>query len=310
MFYPNAVAVDARGNVYITETGDVRKVSGGTITTIVQGTQKLFPEGVAVDRNGNVYIADWHNAVRKVTPGGKITTFAGGGTSGLGDGGPATSANLGSVLGIAVDPQGTVYISDPGHNRVRQVSPRGTITTFAGSGVPGSSGDGARATSAWLTFPMGLAVDAKGNVYIADRDDNRVRKVWKGPLPVGARPKPSPSAGGVTRGTLKTPSGNIVCAFSPEYVGCGIKSGLEPPPPPKRPGCSPTDRVFLAATGRARTGASNCPGEDEGDAGPFAGEPVAQVLGYGKTWSGGGFRCTSAVNRADLPQQERPRILP
>ena len=162
---------------------------------------------------------------------------------------------------------GTVYISDPGHNRVRQVGRGGTITTFEGSGVPGSSRDGDRATSAWLTFPMGLAVDGKGNVYIADRDDNRVRKVWKGPLPAGARPKPSPSAGGVTRGTFKTPSGNIVCAFSPEYVGCGIKSGLEPPPPPTRPGCSRADRVFLAATGPARTGGSYCPGEDAPDAG-------------------------------------------
>ena len=196
VFYPMGVAVDGRGGVYITGPHGIRKVSGGTITTIVPSTQKLAPQGVAVDRKGNVYVADWYDAVRKVTPGGKITTFAGGGTSGLGDGGPATSAKLGSVFGVAVDKQGTVYISDPGHNRVRRVGPGGTITTFAGTGVPGSSGDGGRATSAWLTFPMGLAVDGKGNVYIADRDDNRVRKVWRGPLAaVHARSHPRPPAG-------------------------------------------------------------------------------------------------------------------
>ena len=120
VFYPMGVAVDGRGGVYITGPHGIRKVSGGTITTIVPSTQKLAPQGVAVDRKGNVYVADWYDAVRKVTPGGKITTFAGGGTSGLGDGGPATSAKLGSVFGVAVDKQGTVYISDPGDNRVRR----------------------------------------------------------------------------------------------------------------------------------------------------------------------------------------------
>ena len=137
VFYPMGVAVDGRGGVYITGPHGIRKVSGGTITTIVPSTQKLAPQGVAVDRKGNVYVADWYDAVRKVTPGGKITTFAGGGTSGLGDGGPATSAKLGSVFGVAVDKQGTVYISDPGHNRVRRGRSGWDDHDIRGHGRPG-----------------------------------------------------------------------------------------------------------------------------------------------------------------------------
>jgi len=100
-----------------------------------------------------------------------------------------------------------------------------------------------------------------------------------------------------TSGYFKTPSGNIACDYQtlrPPYVRCGIKSGLKPPPPPKRPGCFRTNRISLGVSGRPRLGASICPGDDEGDAGPFAGKGVAQVLDYGKAWSGGGLRCTSA----------------
>lgn len=107
--------------------------------------------------------------------------------------------------------------------------------------------------------------------------------------------------GAVKYGYFKTPSGNIVCIYSfgknvQAAVVCRIKSGLKPPPPPRRPGCFTTNDLSLDVTGRAQTGRSICPGEPEGDAGPLAFESVAPVLGYGKTWRGsGGLRCTSAV---------------
>ena len=198
LYAPTGVAVDAQGNVYIADHSGsrVRKVNregmistfagtggagysgdGGPATSARVGT----PYGVAVDRQGNVYITDrYNNRVRKVSPGGTITTFAGTGAYGsgsFGDGGPATSAQLRNPYGVAVDGQGNVYIADHDHFRVRKVSPSGTITTFAGTGVQGFSGDGGRATAAKLFSPFGLAVDEKGNVYIADRDNNRVRKV-------------------------------------------------------------------------------------------------------------------------------------
>jgi streptogramin lyase len=177
----------------IAVTGASGASSGGTITTIagtgVQGfsgdggpavaAQLRSTYGVAVDRHGNVYIADYESyRVRRVSPGGTITTFAGTGAGGFsGDGGPATSARLNAPIAIAMDGQGNLYIADFNNARVRKVSPGGTITTFAGTGVPGFSGDGGSATSARLYAPHGVAVDGQGNVYIADSYNQRVRKV-------------------------------------------------------------------------------------------------------------------------------------
>lgn len=194
---PEGVAVDRQGNIYLAESAihRVRKVSaGGTITTIA-GTGKggfsgdggpatraqlRNPYGIAVDGKGNVYISDSGNhRVRKVSRGGKITTFAGTGKFGFsGDGGPATSARLSSPRGLAVDGKGDVYIS--GSALVRKVSPAGTISTIAGGRTTPGLGDGGPATSAGLTSPDGVAVDGKGNVYIADVGSNRVRKVMAG----------------------------------------------------------------------------------------------------------------------------------
>lgn len=199
LYAPKGVAMDGQGNVYIATTQDnrVRRVSAtGTISTFA-GTgeagysgdggpatsAKLYaPEGVAVDGQGNVYIADRNNfRVRKVTPGGTISTFAGTGKCCFsGDGGPATSAQLRSPDGVAVDTRGNVYIVDRDNFRVRKVNPEGTISTIAGTGVRGSSGDGGPATSAQLYPSAGVAVDGQGNVYIADYFNHRVRKVSAG----------------------------------------------------------------------------------------------------------------------------------
>ena len=192
---PYGVAVDAAGNVYIADTDNsrIRKVApNGTITRFA-GTGPGFggdggpatsaqirkPMGVEVDPLGNVYIADWENhRIRKVNPTGTITTVAGTGVSGYsGDGGPATLANLNYPRAVAADGSGSFYIVDAGNTRVRKVDPAGTITTVAGTGVSGYSGDGGPATLARLASPFGLELDASGNLYIVDTGNQRVRKV-------------------------------------------------------------------------------------------------------------------------------------
>ena len=141
---------------------------------------------MAVDGQRNVYIVDLGNSrVRKVSPGGIITTVAGGPCRGpvvcaQGDGGPATEAWLSSPFGVAVDPHGNLDIGEYTGHWVRKVSAGGTITTLAGNGKAGFSGDGGAATSAQLYAPAGVAVDGQGNVYIADQQNVRVRKVSAG----------------------------------------------------------------------------------------------------------------------------------
>ena len=192
------------GNLFIADTGNnrIRKVTpAGVISTVAgNGTvvgyggdggpatsaQLHGPYGVAVDAAGNLFIADRDNCrIRKVTPGGVISTVAGNGTGGFsGDGGPATSAQLAAPHGVAVDAAGNLFIADYANNRIRMVTPDGIIRTVAGNGTMGFSGDGGPATSAQLFQPGGVAVDAAGNLFIADTFNNRVRKVTlKAPPP-------------------------------------------------------------------------------------------------------------------------------
>jgi uncharacterized protein (TIGR03437 family) len=190
--YVSAVALDAAGNLYIAEAGNgfIRKVSNGWITTVAgigatyggapgdngpaTSAQLNYPTDVAVDTAGNLYIADRDNQrIRKVSNG-VITTVAGTGTPGYsGDGGPATSAQLAWPWAVAVDASGNLYIADQFNNRIRKVS-NGVITTVAGTGTPGFSGDGGPAISAQLNDPAGVAVDAAGDLYIVDNGRIRV----------------------------------------------------------------------------------------------------------------------------------------
>jgi uncharacterized repeat protein (TIGR01451 family) len=196
---PFGVAVDVSGNLYIADSSNnrVRKVAAATrvITTVAGNGSFTYsgdggpatsaslrePYGVAVDGSGNLYISDTRNhAVRKVAAAtGVITTVAGNGTLGSsGDGGPATSAQLGLPQGIAVDGAGNLYIVDSVACEVRKVTAAtGIITTVAGNGTQGNSGDGGLATRAQLSIPLAVAVDSAGNLYIADSDNWEIRKV-------------------------------------------------------------------------------------------------------------------------------------
>ena len=194
--FPLNIAVDAAGNMFILDTNDqcVRKVDpSGTINTVAgDGTagysgdggpatsaQLNNPNGIALDASGNLYIADTNNSrIRKVGSDGTITTVAGTGTAGyLGDGGPATKAQLNSPIGVALDATGGLYIADTNNHRVRKVSTTATITTVAGNGGYGYTGDGGPATSAEMTSAYGVTLDKAGNLYIADCHNQRIRKV-------------------------------------------------------------------------------------------------------------------------------------
>lgn len=192
------VAVDGAGNVYIADKGNnvVRKVNvtTGYITTFAgndtagysgDGHQAVDaklnqPYALATDVAGNVYIADGgNNVIRIVSASGIINTYAGNGTAGYsGDYGLASLASLNNPRCIAIDSSGNLYIADANNNVIREVSSGGVISTIAGNGSAGYSGDNGNALAASLYYPSGVAVDVFGNVYIADQTNNVVREVF------------------------------------------------------------------------------------------------------------------------------------
>jgi uncharacterized protein (TIGR03437 family) len=176
------VAVDASGNLYLVDTTYQRLVklsSDGTFTTLLGGGQLASPAGVAVDPAGNVYVADAGNyRVRKVGVNGAITTVAGTGSQGYsGDGFLATSAQLSNISGVSADAFGNIYIADTGNQRIRKVASTGVITTIAGSGTSGYSGDGGPAVNAQFSSPSGITSDFAGTLYIGDSNNHRVRRI-------------------------------------------------------------------------------------------------------------------------------------
>ncbi len=199
------IAVDRRdGSIYVADSFGyrVRRIGpDGNITTVVgtgesgfsgdggpaAAAQISYSPSIAVDGDGNLYIADASNyRVRKVTTDGMISTVAGSAsTSFSGDSGPATMAGLNQPLGVAVDGDGNLYISDKGNNRIRVVTPDGIIHTIAGSGAAGLQGDGGPAGLSGIYNPGGLVVDGDGNVYFASTGSNRIRKLTPGATQTG-----------------------------------------------------------------------------------------------------------------------------
>ena len=279
------LAVGISGNLYIAGSDRVRKVSQDGVITTVAGDGGPFqyagdggpavqarlggPNGLAFDAAGNLFIADLGNGrVRRVSPEGIITTVAGNGVLGYsGDGGPATSAQL-APIGLAVDSAGNLYIGD-GTLRVRKVLPSGIITTIAGNGTFGYSGDGGPGTSAQITVPSGLAVDSAGNLFILDTENNRVRRV-------------------TADGIITTVAGNGV----PGYSGDGG--------PASDAQLGITNRIHgINPTGLAFDGAGNLYIADDGNVRVRKVTPagiISTVAGSGRTlgYSGDGGPATAA----------------
>src|SRR5665647_779645 len=203
---PTGVTVDRGGAIYFVEAGigsgtglalgdyKVWKVSAAGVLTTLAGNgvagfngEVILPRnallnrplGVAADALGNWYLADTANSrIREAQPGGNLFTIAGNGNASyFGDGGAATKGSVNQPEGVAVDSLGNVYIADTLDHAVRRVTPDGVINTLAGTGNPGYAGDGGPAIRARLSEPRGVAVDADGNVYVADSGNNQVRRI-------------------------------------------------------------------------------------------------------------------------------------
>ena len=194
--HPAGMATDASGNLYIADTGysAIEKITPDGVLSIVAGTGTRgaevpgpatssplgVPTGVAVDGTGNLYIADYLNVVvAKVTPLGMLSVVAGNGAFGTPVAGPATATPLGNPRGIALDGSGNLFIADSGYGVVEKVTPGGTLSVIAGTGIRGTPTPGI-ATNSKLNNPYALTTDAQGNLYIADSDNHVIEEVSTG----------------------------------------------------------------------------------------------------------------------------------
>jgi len=190
---PIGVALDSSGNVYVADHGNhlIRKITPqGEVSTLAgtahkpgrtrgESTSAQFnkPIDVAVDSSGYVYVADYHNhMIRKITPEGFVSDFAGTGAAGHVDG-PGTRAQFNKPFSVATDSRGNVYVSDEHNHRVRKITPEGVVDTLAGTGTAGSL-DHNTGLSAQFYYPNGVATDSWGNVYVTEYRQHRIRKIW------------------------------------------------------------------------------------------------------------------------------------
>ena len=233
---PRGVAVDAYDNFFISASGRIREVTYDIILTVAGGGNSYLgdggpatsgelsdPCGVAVDAYDNLFIADSYDGrIRKVGVNGIITTVVGngqmyGGYSG--DGGPAFTAALDNPCGVAVDGYGDLFIADTGNRRIREVAASGIITTVAGNGNSGYSGDGGAATNASLDYPSGVAVDGYGDLFIADTENNRIREVGiNGLISTVAGGGYGGDGGAATNAELNYPSGVALDSYGNLYI--------------------------------------------------------------------------------------------
>ncbi|GGP23259.1 hypothetical protein GCM10010970_32590 [Silvimonas iriomotensis] len=188
--WPHGVAVDDAGNVYVTDPGNfrIRKIGvDGMVSTVAgsgtsasqdgtgAGASFIYPKAIAIGPDGNLYVGDTSaSQVRRVTPAGVVTTLAGSGVNGFSDGN-GTQATFNGVTGVAVDQNGTVYVSDYGNNAIRRISRNGVVTTLAG-GTTASTVDGI-GSAATFNGPQQLTLDAQGNLYVVESGSGAVRKI-------------------------------------------------------------------------------------------------------------------------------------
>ncbi len=230
-YQPTGLAFDAGGNMYVADNQNhrIRKVTpAGVVSTFAgsgtfgfadgAGTAAQFnsPFDVAVDAAGNVYVADTYNyRIRKITPAGVVTTLAGNATYGYADGDGA-AAKFNEPRGVVVDPSGNVYVTDENNNRIRKITPTGTVTTFAGSTLGSTDGD---VSVALFSSPVGIDIDGNGNLYIVDTGNNRIRKI----TPAGVVSTLAGSTKGITdadgsAARFNKPAGVVVDANGNVYV--------------------------------------------------------------------------------------------
>jgi hypothetical protein len=197
-WYPEGVAVDSAGNVYVADTGnrEIREITPSGVVTTLAGSAGQYgssdgtgsaarfggpapggPVGVAVDSAGNVYVGDyWNDEIRKITPSGVVTTLAGSaGQTGSSDG-TGSAARFGGPMGVAVDSAGNVYVGDSENDEIRKITPSGVVTTVAGSAGQAGSSDGT-GSAARFDYPEGVAVDIAGNVYVDDANNGEIREI-------------------------------------------------------------------------------------------------------------------------------------
>ncbi len=292
--------------LYIADTGHrrvgVMNVGSGPVTTAAgngslswsgdgaaaTSAQLGSPYAVTFDPSGNEYVADnQDNVIRKVDLDGNITTVAGNGIAGFaGDGGPANVAELNDPRGLAADQAGNVYISDTGNQRVRELRTDGTITTVAGNGSAGFSGDGGAATSARINYARGLAVDGLGSVYIADTANDRVRKFTVG-------------------GSMNTFAGNGTAGFSGDGPAAGVRLNL-----PRGLAFDSAGHLFISDSGNNRvrevtngnmaTVAGDGVAGAAGDGGPATSAELNDPFGVGVDAAGNLYIADTLNNRIRL----------
>ena len=272
-------AIDAR-------TGRARPIGSGLGMGSVNA--------LASDARGHLYAASTGGDFGSVSTGTGRATRLGSYGPGIGSWGDLAFAPNGALFATAQSGgRGVLLVVDPRTGTAAARGPLGVQDVYGLTFGPDGRliGVGRGDSSA----PVLVSIDKRTGGTRRIGTLSGVSGMWGLTTRPGSAASPAPAAP-ATYAAFRTPSRNIVCVHISSSLSCSIKSGLVPPPPPRRPGCMVSNDVLLRATGRATTGSSVCPGEPEGDAGALAMEPVARVLAYGQTWRGpNGLRCDSAT---------------